>query len=144
MSTQRVLRRIIFMTRKNVIRKIAIPVMATVLIVGSSIVALAGTSRDSVSSGGLTMQYFATATDHSASAGASVNTCSDLYVGGTAYKKRPWQKDEEMHLGNSASQTDSVYASVSSEWSYFTHIDAEFGAVSNDDDEVNAAISADY
>lgn len=81
---------------------------------------------------------------HSASAGASVNTCSDLYVGGTAYKKKPWQSDEEMHLGNSASQTDSVYASVSSEWSYFTHIDAEFGAVSNDDDEVKATISADY
>ena len=112
--------------------------------VGSCIVVSAGTSRGTTSSGGLTMEYFATATDHSASAGASVNMCSDLYVGGTAYKKKPWQSDEEMHLGNSASQTDSVYASVSSEWSYFTHIDAEFGAVSNDDDEVKATISADY
>lgn len=30
------------------------------------------------------------------------------------------------------------------ELSIFTHIDAEFGAVSNDDDEVKATISADY
>ena len=132
------------MTRKSVLKKIAVPAMATVLMVGSCIVVSAGTSRGTTSSGGLTMEYFATATDHSASAGASVNTCSDLYVGGTAYKKKPWQSDEEMRLGNSASQTDSVYASVSSEWSYFTHIDAEFGAVSNDDDEVKATISADY
>lgn len=70
------------MTRKSVLKKLAIPAMTTVLMVGSCIVVSAGTSRDSVSSGDLTMEYFATATDNSASAGASVNTCSDLYVGG--------------------------------------------------------------
>ncbi len=132
------------MTRKSVLKKLAIPAMATVLMVGSCIVVSAETKRDFASSGDLTMEYFATATDYSASAGASVNTCSDLYVKGTAYKRKPWQNDEEMHLGNSASQDYSVYASVSTEWSYFTHIDAEFGAVSNDDDSVKASISADY
>ena len=39
------------MTRKSVLKKIAVPAMATVLMVGSCIVVSAGTSRGTTSSG---------------------------------------------------------------------------------------------
>lgn len=49
-----------------------------------------------------------------------------------------------MNLGRSASQSYSVYASVSSEYTYFEKIKATFGANSNDDDEVKAGLMAIY
>ena len=88
------------------------------------------------------MEYSITATDHRASAGASVNTCSDLYVTGTAYKHLIGREPEPMNLGNSASQSYSVYAYVSSEYTYFEKIKATFGANSNDDDVVKAGLMA--
>ena len=54
------------------IKRIVIPMITTVLIAGSCMVVSAGTERDSITSGGLTMEYSVTATDHRASAGASV------------------------------------------------------------------------
>jgi hypothetical protein len=124
------------------IKRIVIPMITTVLIAGSCMVVSAGTERDSITSGGLTMEYSVTATDHRASAGASVNTCSDLYVTGTAYKHLIGR--EPMNLGNSASQSYSVYAYVSSEYTYFEKIKATFGANSNDDDVVKAGLMATY
>ena len=115
------------------IKRIVIPMITTVLIAGSCMVVSAGTERDSV-----------TATDHRASAGASVNTCSDLYVTGTAYKHLIGREPEPMNLGNSASQSYSVYAYVSSEYTYFEKIKATFGANSNDDDVVKAGLMATY
>lgn len=129
---------------KKSMKKIIIPMLATVFIVGNCMVASAGTERESITSGDLTMEYSVTATDHMASAGASVNTCSDLYVTGTAYKHRIGKDPEPMNLGRSASQSYSVYASVSSEYTYFEKIKATFGANSNDDDEVKAGLMAIY
>lgn len=126
------------------IKRIVIPMITTVLIAASCMVVSAGTERDSITSGGLTMEYSVTATDHRASAGASVNTCSDLYVTGTAYKHLIGREPEPMNLGNSASQSYSVYAYVSSEYTYFEKIKATFGANSNDDDVVKAGLMATY
>ena len=50
------------------IKRIVIPMITTVLIAGSCMVVSAGTERDSITSGGLTMEYSVTATDHRASA----------------------------------------------------------------------------
>lgn len=63
---------------------------------------------------------------------------------GTAYKHLIGREPEPMNLGNSASQSYSVYAYVSSEYTYFEKIKATFGANSNDDDVVKAGLMATY
>lgn len=132
------------MSKRNIFKRTVVSLLTTVIVVGNCMVVSAGTESDSITSGGLTMNYYATATDHRASAGASVNTCSDLYVTGVATKHLVGGGTEDMNFGNSASQTDSVYAYVSSEWTYFEKVKATFGANSNDDDVVKAAIVAYY